>query len=41
MTLSTKQVAINNHLDYMLKKGFITPQQKHYMSIIQTTKPKK
>ena len=41
MTLATKQVAINNHLNYMLNKGFITPLQKQQMSNIQPTKPKK
>ena len=40
MTLATKQVAINNHLDYMLKKGFITPLQKQQMSNLQPSKPK-
>ena len=40
MTLSTKQVAINNHLDYMVKKGFITPLQKQHMSNLQPSKPK-
>ena len=41
MTLATKQVAINNHLDYMFKKGFITQAQKQGMSNIQSPKPKK
>ena len=40
MTLATKQVAINNHLDYMVKKGFITPLQKQHMSNLQPSKPK-
>jgi hypothetical protein len=34
MALSTKKYVINNHLDYMLKKGFITPAQKQQMSNI-------
>jgi len=41
MTLATKQVAINNHLDYMLKKGFINQVQKQGMSNIQPPKPRK
>jgi len=28
MTLDTKQVEINNHLNYMINQGFITPAQK-------------
>ena len=35
MTLDTKKVEINNHLNYMLNKGFITPAQKEQMSYIQ------
>ena len=34
MTLTTKIVEINNILNYMLNKGFITPIQKHQMSYI-------
>ena len=34
IALSTKKYVINNHLDYMLKKGFITPAQKQQMSNI-------
>ena len=34
MTLTTKIVEINNILNYMLNKGFITPTQKHQMSYI-------
>ena len=33
MGLSTKKYVINSHLDYMLRKGFITPTQKQQMSI--------
>ena len=33
MTLSQKKIAINNHLNYMLSRGFITPVQKQQMSI--------
>ena len=35
MTLSEKQVEINNHLNYMLNNGFITPAQKQQMSNIK------
>jgi len=41
MTLATKQVEINNHLNYMLNKGFITPAQKQQMSNIQPPEQKK
>ena len=33
MGLSTKKYVINSHLDYMLRKGFITQTQKQQMSI--------
>jgi len=32
MNLSEKQVEINNHLNYMLNNGFITPAQKQQLS---------
>ena len=32
--LAIKQVEINNHLNYMLNHGFITPVQKEQMSYI-------
>ena len=33
MSPSTKKLEINNHLNYMLSRGFITPSQKQQMSI--------
>ena len=41
MALTTKQVEINNHLNYMLKNGFITPSQKKQMSYIQPPESRK
>ena len=41
MTLAARQVEINNHLNYMLNKGFITPVQKQQMSNIQPPQPRK
>ena len=34
MTLDSKQIEINNYLNYMLNNGFITPTQKQEMSYI-------